>query len=233
MVGLHVIATGHGACLADRWPEPRALLSNSGDNFSLQGDPAALTAADLDARISGLLDAPDEFESLLVRSFGDLARWPRRIFQLAGEPAAPQELRAELRRLDAAQTHHVYGLCDDNAWISATWGGPSSLCAGGLAWGAFVDGQLASVAAPFYVGERYEDIGVVTEPGFRGRGLSVACAGALARDIRARGRTPSWSTSPDNTPSLRVAEKLGFELDREDHLYVIRSDIPEPATPEA
>jgi predicted GNAT family acetyltransferase len=79
------------------------------------------------------------------------------------------------------------------------------------------------------MGERYEDLGVVTEPEFRGRGLSVACAGALCEDIQSRGHWPSWTTSPDNTASIRVAEKLGFSLQRRDILYAIGVPIPEPA----
>jgi predicted GNAT family acetyltransferase len=107
------------------------------------------------------------------------------------------------------------------------------LAASGFAWGAFVAGQLAAVACPFFVGERYEDIGVVTEPKFRGLGLSTACAHALCGDIRARERQPSWSTSPDNTASLRVAEKLGFAVQRYDLLYVVGVRIPEPTHPPA
>ena len=78
-------------------------------------------------------------------------------------------------------------------------------------------------------GERYEDIGVVTLPEYRGAGLCVACAGALCRDIEGRGRRPTWTTSPDNTASLRVAEKLGFVLHRRDRLLIIGVKIPRPA----
>ena len=36
-VGLHVLQTGHGACFADRWPDPRTALSACGGNYSLVG----------------------------------------------------------------------------------------------------------------------------------------------------------------------------------------------------
>lgn len=233
MVGLHMIGTGHGACFADRWPEPRAVLSASGNNYSLLGDPAALVASDLVELVSGLLDAPPEFEPLLAGLDPELARWDRVIFRLPGQASGFDVQGAELRRLVAADTHHVFGLSESNAWISETWGGPPGLCSGGMGWGAFARGRLVSVAVPFYIGDRFEDIGVVSEPGFRGRGLSVACAGSLCADILSRGRTPSWSTSPENLASLRVAEKLGFEREREDLLYVVRADVPEPAQPPA
>src|ERR687886_807494 len=45
LVGLHVIQTGHGACFADRWPAPRALLTDTAGNYAFTGDPAALAPA--------------------------------------------------------------------------------------------------------------------------------------------------------------------------------------------
>jgi len=76
------------------------------------------------------------------------------------------------------------------------------------------------------VGDRHEDIGVVTEAAFRGHGLSPACAARVMADIRGRRRTPSWSTSRDNTASRRVAEKLGFVKHRDDVLYIAGKPLP-------
>jgi len=70
------------------------------------------------------------------------------------------------------------------------------------------------------VGERYEDLVVVTEPEYRGLGLSAACAAKVCEDITDRGRQPGWSAHAKNLASLRVAEKLGFSIQRHDRLYV-------------
>jgi len=43
----------------------------------------------------------------------------------------------------------------------------------------------------------------------------------------------SWTTSPDNAASIRVAETLGSQLQRQDQLYVVGMSIPEPAQPPA
>ncbi|HJZ49449.1 MAG TPA: GNAT family N-acetyltransferase [Roseiflexaceae bacterium] len=94
-------------------------------------------------------------------------------------------------------------------------------------------GQYLAVACSFFVGRLYEEIGVVTEAAYRGQGLSVACADALCQDIERRGKQASWSTSPDNRASIRVAEKLGFRFEREDRLYVSGLDIPTPVRPPA
>ena len=228
LVGLHVIHTGNGSCFADRWPDPRAVLVETAGNYSLAGDPQAFQPVDLQRRIAGFVEASEPFVPLLHAAFPDLKAWDRVILDLQVPPryALPQD--SLVRRLGPADVDHLWGLSPATNWIGKTWGGPAGLAASGCAWGAFEGGQLVSVACSFFVGTGYEDLGVVTEPAFRGLGLSAACAGGVCADILGRGRRPSWTTSPDNIASLRVAEKLGFELQRRDRLYVARIAVPQP-----
>jgi GNAT superfamily N-acetyltransferase len=229
LVGLHVIQTGHGACFADRWPDPRAVLVECAGNFSLSGDPGALAPADLVERIAGFVEAPGPFVPLLRSAFPAARVWERVILDLATAPRFALPPGDVVRRLGPGDADHLRGLGPESRWIGKTLGGPEGLASSGWAWGAFAEGRLVAVACIFFVGDRYEDIGVATEPEFRGRGLSGACAGALCEDIRERGRRPSWTTSPDNAASLRVAEKLGFTRQRRDCLYAVGVSIPEPA----
>jgi len=67
-----------------------------------------------------------------------------------------------------------------------------------------------AAACSFFVGDGYEDIGVVTDPAHRGLALSAACAAELRDDIQRRGHQPTWTTATDHRTSLRVAAKLGF-----------------------
>ena len=235
MVARHVLATGHGSCLADRWPGPRALLVESGGNWALAGDPGALDPAAVRGRIVGFVETPGAFEPLLRAAARQLREWPRVIFTLEGAAGPPPEHRGRLRlrRLGPGDAGPLAGLGSETDWIANTWGGPGGLAASGTGWGAFDGRRLAAVACPFFVGEGYEDLGVATEPEFRGLGLSTACAAAVCQDVRRRGRVPSWTTSPDNTASLRVAAKLGFRLQRHDRLLVADVPIPEPARPPA
>ena len=231
LVGLHVIHTGNGACFADRWPDPRTLLVDTGGNYTFAGDSQVLQPADLRRHIVGFVMAPEPFVPLLRATFPDLKVWDRVILDLHVPPrfVLPRDYR--VRQLGPADTYSLWGLSPSTNWIGKTWGGPAGLAASGYAWGAFADGQLVSVACTFFVGATYEEVGVVTEPEFRGLGLSGACAGGLCADIVSRGRRPSWSTSPDNSASIRVAEKLGFAFQRRDYLYVTGIAIPEPAHP--
>jgi predicted GNAT family acetyltransferase len=112
------------------------------------------------------------------------------------------------------------------SWISETWGGHAGLAASGRAWVAVDDDRPVAVATAFFVGTEHEDVGVVTEPGYRGRGLSTSCAAAVVADVRARGHRPTWTTSPDNAASRAVAARLGFVHARDDVLYAVGVPIP-------
>jgi RimJ/RimL family protein N-acetyltransferase len=224
LVGLHVLNTGHGTCYADRWPDPRAILVDSGANLALHGAVDALSPADLRGKVRGFVDAPPAWEPLLRTAFSNVTVWPRVILELPS--AVAFEPTACVRRLTADDTPLVAALSPDAAWITRTWDGAAALASSGYAWGAIVQDRLVSVAVSFFVASGYEDLGVVTEPAFRRQGLSAACAAALCADIQSRGRRPSWTTSPDNTGSLAVAHKLGFVHVRDDRLYVI--NVPTP-----
>jgi RimJ/RimL family protein N-acetyltransferase len=234
MIAQHLLATGNGSCLADRWPGPRALAVETGFTWALAGDPAALDPAAVAGRVVGFVEAPAAFEPLLQAAARELHEWPRVILTLEGPegPLPPPAGGAHpVRRLGPGDAGALAGLGEETAWIADSWGGPGGLAASGTGWGAFDGRRLVAVACPFFVGVGYEDVGVATEPGFRGLGLSPACAAAVCRDVRRRGRVPSWTTSPDNTASLRVAGKLGFRLERHDRLLVADVPIPEPARP--
>lgn len=230
LIGPHLLNTGHGTAWVDRWPDPRALYVETAQNGSLLGDPTVLTPAMIRSVVTGFVEAPASFVPLLEETFPDLVVWERVIAALPSAPTYRPPAGFTVRPLTSADTHHLANLSEESFWISKTWGGPAGLAASGYGWGAFAGDQLAAVANVFFVGDTYEEIGVVTEPAFRGLGLSVACSGVLCEEIRSRGHIPSWTTSPDNTASKRVAEKLGFQWVRNDFLYVIGSNVPKPAS---
>jgi hypothetical protein len=162
----------------------------------------------------------------LRAAFPDLKVWDRVIQYLPGPPASVSPRRGSVRALGPDDAGLLAGLSGGVSWISKSWGGPERLSGSGTAWGGFLDGRLVSVACTFFLGDDEEDIGIVTEPAARGLGLGAAAAAGVCRDILARGRIPSWTTSPDNVGSLGVARKLGFGSPATDVLYVINDDIP-------
>jgi RimJ/RimL family protein N-acetyltransferase len=208
----------------------QAVIVETHYNFILWGDPSALTPEALSKTVAGFVAAPDPFVPLLEATFPTLVKWPRMIGFLPTAPIQPPPTDAELRRFRLDDADDLEMLSAESIWVSQTWGGGKALAQSGYGWGAWVDDVLASVACTFFWGKEYEDIGIVTEPGYRGAGLSTACAYELCLDIIARGRKPSWSTSVDNKASWRVAQKLGFLHHRDDWLYIVGRDIPKAAS---
>jgi RimJ/RimL family protein N-acetyltransferase len=223
----HVATTGHGRAWADQWPSPSALLVEVGGNYLLAGAPEAVEPAALRPLVTGFLAAPEQFAPVVAEAFPDRTVWDRIIHRLpAGQDAPPPGPASGVRALNAADTDAVAGLSPELAWVAKTWGGPAGLASRAHAYGAFVDGRLVAVAGTFFLGARHEDAVVATEPRWRWRGLATACARAWCAGVVARGRTPTWTTSPDNLGSRRIAERLGLELVRRDVLHVVNVDVP-------
>jgi len=227
LVGSHVLNTGCGQVWADRSPHARALLAEVAGNYQFYGDPQAFTAQNVAPLLKGFIDCPQEFEPLLRAACADLVAWERVVYQLEDLRPISTPPGAEIRRLEATDAPEMANLSPESDWVVKTWGGVSRAAKSAVAWGAFMKGKLVSIACPFFVGIQYEDLGVATEPPYRGWGLSTGCAYALIQDVLQRGKRVSWNTSTDNIASIRVAEKLGFRFVRTDRLLVTGVEIPE------
>lgn len=226
VIGSHILRTSNGTFLVDHWPDPRVVLAETGGNYALMGDPHAITPMDIQPHIKGFVAAPESFLPLLRTAFPSLVVWPRIVLVQSEVPLPAQAKIGSVRRLCPADAPSLHRLDTEAAWIFKTWGSPAGLAESGYAWGVLLAEEVISVACTFFLGNRYEDVGVITASKFRRMGLSTACAARLCDEIHARGHVPSWTTSPDNLPSLRVAEKLGFIWHHNEVLYVIGVDIP-------
>lgn len=216
----HIVASGFGRIRVDRWPAPRVVVADRlGDIMAVRGDPAAVPP-DVLAELTGFVDAGPEWVPLLGRQVGT---WERIIAVLPGDVRVPA---TSARLLGPGDSAALAGLDPDSAWTHDTWGGADGMAAAQVARGMFDGPRLVSVATPFHVGRTFTDIGVLTEPGHRGRGHSTACAAAVVADARAQGRTPTWTTSPDNVASRAVAARLGFVKARLDVLHAVRVPVP-------
>jgi hypothetical protein len=81
----------------------------------------------------------------------------------------------------------------------------------GTVWTAWVDGVPVSFAYAPWRSAKWFDVSVDTLSGARQLGLATIVAAAMIRDERARGREPVWGADEDNSSSLRLAKRLGFE----------------------
>jgi len=80
-----------------------------------------------------------------------------------------------------------------------------------LVFGTFVEGRLAAAASMFpWRGTRLADLGVITLPEFRGRGLARATVLAMAAEALEQGYEPQYRCQLDNAPSVALALASGF-----------------------
>lgn len=90
---------------------------------------------------------------------------------------------------------------------------------------AIVEDEIVSLAHTFAWSPGYVDIGVTTHEDWRGQGYATTAAAILAEEILKRNRTPVWSCSVRNEPSMRIAARLGFrETSRKVYIIPLKKE---------
>ena len=80
-----------------------------------------------------------------------------------------------------------------------------------LVVGTFADEQLVSAASMYpWRDTQLADIGVITIPAFRGRGLANATIRAISARALQQGYEPQYRCQLDNAPSVALARSAGF-----------------------
>ena len=62
---------------------------------------------------------------------------------------------------------------------------------------------------------------ICTHPDHQGRQLGTRILHHVSKNIHDRGETPFLHTKTDNTPALKVYEKLGYRISRDIHFAII------------
>jgi len=96
---------------------------------------------------------------------------------------------------------------------------------------ALVGGEVVAVCAAGDVTESLWDVGIDTLPGHRRRGHATAAFRALAAHLAAGGRQPVWCAEDDNTASMAMAARLGFEP--VDRIAILTRRGDDPSAPQA
>src|SRR5207249_405286 len=79
-------------------------------------------------------------------------------------------------------------------------------------FGAFnEDGRLAALAGYKIWSEKIAHLSIVCNPTLRGRGFGRAAVAAATHAAMQHGLLPQYRTLASNTPSKRIASRLGFE----------------------
>ena len=112
MIAQHLLGTGNGSCLADRWPAPRALLVETGGNWTLAGDRARSTRPPWLAGSPGSSRPRPRSRPLLRAAVRELHEWPRVVLVLEAPGDPPPDCRsaAQVRRLGPGDAGSLAGL---------------------------------------------------------------------------------------------------------------------------
>jgi len=80
-----------------------------------------------------------------------------------------------------------------------------------LVFGTFVDGRLVAAASMYpWRGTKLADLGVITIPEYRGRGLGRRTVRAMSARAIELGYEPQYRCQIDNAPSVGLAKSAGF-----------------------
>ena len=80
----------------------------------------------------------------------------------------------------------------------------------GGTWPLSPEGEPASLAFASYIDRQRLEIGVETQPAWRGQGYAPAACRGILRHCREHGLEPLWSCRTENVGSYRLALKVGF-----------------------
>jgi hypothetical protein len=81
----------------------------------------------------------------------------------------------------------------------------------GIGYSLFHKGKLASTAYSAFILDKKLELGIETREEFRGKGYAYHNCCALIDYCIDNGFEPVWACKLENTPSFRLAQKLGFE----------------------
>ncbi|MDR0207513.1 MAG: GNAT family N-acetyltransferase [Bacteroidales bacterium] len=91
------------------------------------------------------------------------------------------------------------------------WKDAEHFCKHGVGFSLFYDNKLASTAYSAYIHDNYLELGIETVGEYRGKGLAQYACSVLIDYCLQNNYEPVWSCRFENTASLKLAQKLGFE----------------------
>lgn len=250
--------TSPGTLWADDPDTPRsALLQDGAHALHLVGDARNEPFVDAVAELIARRIAPaalDEGIGLVkVSTSGD--GWDDAVPRLFGgpPPRTADRVFARADRLSDAARHaplppgfRISALADRAADLSALrnfdlvtaeiascWTGLDRFRRDGFGFCVHDATTIATWCTAEYVSAGRCGAGIETVPSHRRRGLATAAAAAFTEHCLARGIAPHWDAWADNTPSIAIAERVGFRVleTYRVHLADLRPAPPAPGGP--
>lgn len=109
---------------------------------------------------------------------------------------------------------------------SRFWASADDFLAHGLGVGVLKDSKIVSLCYSACVVDGLAEVDIVTHPEYRGRGLGETAARAFITICLQRGIIPTWDCFLQNSGSMNLAKKLGFEPTHTYPLYSFNTPLP-------
>jgi hypothetical protein len=131
----------------------------------------------------------------------------------APTPALSADPSLQLRPIDEAllRDDRLEYAKDVRCEVAGMWGSVEAFLRGGFGYCMANDREVVCWCTAEYVSPGWCGIGIETIEAYQRRGLATATATAFLVHCAAHGIQPHWDCWATNTPSVRVAEKVGLE----------------------
>lgn len=122
-------------------------------------------------------------------------------------------LEADIKQINLEMLHdenlgNVQGLVEE---LKQMWGTPENFLSGGFGFCAVEDNAIAAWCTGEYFSKNWCGIGVETYEGYQQKGLATALTIRILKHCKEEGKVPHWDCWKNNLPSVKTAEKTGFE----------------------
>ncbi|WP_042457062.1 GNAT family N-acetyltransferase [Neobacillus dielmonensis] len=112
----------------------------------------------------------------------------------------------------------------NQAYIKEYWGSTTNFLKNGFGFCLLEDGQIACECLTIFTSSKFAEIDIVTQEPYRGRGLALTAAQLFIDYCLKKNIAPIWNCDVNNLPSIKLAEKLGFEHPSTYSIFVKRQE---------
>lgn len=119
----------------------------------------------------------------------------------------------EMRRIDEEllAATHLKNVRAVEGWVRSFWHTPRDFVETGFGYCVVRDDVILSWCLSVFVSGANFEFGIATAPDHRRKGFATLAASACVEHCVENHGIPHWHCWEDNVPSIKVAEKVGFE----------------------
>ena len=112
---------------------------------------------------------------------------------------------------DILSRKDIKGYEEVNGWVHSFWKTSEDFIKYGSGYCIIKDKSFVSWCITVYSNNKERELGLYTDEKYRNKGYGSLVASSVVNDLLKRELNPHWHCRFENKPSLKLAEKIGFE----------------------